>query len=535
MVAVLSFMSWDGLGSPEFVGTDNWKRILGDPVMIRSIWLTLLLTALGVVLQTPLSIVIGVWAAGHQRNRAVLSAIYFIPLLLSATAVSVLWRALLDPNFGIPARMTWLFGDGNLFGEQASAIGVLAFVSTWQYTPFHTLIYQGAARAIPPVLYQAAEIDGAGRFRQFFHITLPQLRNSIVTSMILMIVGGLTTFETVLILTQGGPGTDTTISAYYMYQKAFKGFDFGAGSAIALCLVIAATVVSLIVVRVSGYDKMRSDMEGVMRRRPNYLAGAGSIVWLVVVGLPLYVMLAATLRTREDYAGKGPVSFPDHFTLDNYTGAFDSGFGRYFLNTIIVTVCVVGVVLLLVPPLAYAIVRSRSRIASQIFRLFLLGLAIPAQAVIVPMFYLISEAGLYDNLLGVILPTAAFCLPMSALILSGAMRDISPELFEAMTMDGASPRRMFFQLVVPLSRGGLSTIVVFSALQAWNGFLFPLVLTQSEETKVITLGLYNFQTAHGIDIPGLLGAVTLSMVPVLLVYLFARRALVQGLMGMGGK
>ncbi|MFF8996504.1 carbohydrate ABC transporter permease [Streptomyces achromogenes] len=263
MVAVLSFMSWNGLGSPEFVGTDNWKRILDDPVMIRSIWLTLLLTALGVVLQTPLSIVLGVWAAGHQRNRAVLSAIYFIPLLLSSTAVSVLWRALLDPNFGIPARMTWLFGDGNLFGEQSTAIGVLAFVSTWQYTPFHTLIYQGAARAIPPVLYQAAEIDGAGRFRQFFHITLPQLRNSVVTSMILMIVGGLTTFETVLILTQGGPGTDTTISAYYMYQKAFKSFDFGAGSAIALCLVVAATIVSLIVVRVSGYDKMRSDMEGV--------------------------------------------------------------------------------------------------------------------------------------------------------------------------------------------------------------------------------------------------------------------------------
>ncbi|MGW5462773.1 carbohydrate ABC transporter permease [Streptomyces sp. NPDC003996] len=262
-VAVLSFMSWSGLGSPQFVGLDNWHRILDDPVMIKSIWLTLLLTTLGVVLQTPLSIVLGVWAAGHQRNRAVLSAIYFVPLLLSSTAVSVLWRALLDPNFGIPARMTWLFGDGNLFGKQATAIGVLAFVSTWQFTPFHTLIYQGAARAIPQVLYQAAEIDGAGRYRQFFHITLPQLRNSMITSMILMVVGGLTTFETVLILTQGGPGSDTTISAYYMYQKAFQGFDFGAGSAIALCLVVAATIISLIVVRVSGYDKMRSDMEGV--------------------------------------------------------------------------------------------------------------------------------------------------------------------------------------------------------------------------------------------------------------------------------
>ncbi|MFI9214594.1 carbohydrate ABC transporter permease [Streptomyces werraensis] len=263
MVAVLSFMSWNGLGSPQWVGTDNWSRLWDDPVMLKSVWLTLLLTVLGVVIQTPLSILLGVWAAGYQRNRGVLSVIYFIPLLLSATAVSVLWRALLDPNFGIPADASWLFGDGNLFGEQTTAIGVLAFVSTWQFTPFHTLIYQGAARSIPQVLYQAAEIDGAGRYRQFFHITLPQLRNSMITSMILMIVGGLTTFETVLILTQGGPGTDTTISAYYMYDKAFKGFDFGAGSAIALALVVAATVISLVVVKVSGYDKMRSSMEGV--------------------------------------------------------------------------------------------------------------------------------------------------------------------------------------------------------------------------------------------------------------------------------
>ena len=263
LVAVLSFVSWNGLGSPTFAGLSNWVRLVHDPVMIKSLWLSVLLTVLGVAVQTPLSILLGVWAAGHQRNRAVLSAVYFVPLLLSATAVSVLWRALLDPNFGVPAQAKWLFGNGNLFGTQSGAIGVLVFVGAWQFTPFHTLIYQGAARSIPQVLYQAAQIDGAGTVRQFFHITLPQLRNSIITSMILMVVGGLTTFDTVLILTQGGPGTDTTISAYYMYQKAFKGFDFGAGAAIALVLVLVATVISLVVVRLSGYDRMRSTAEGV--------------------------------------------------------------------------------------------------------------------------------------------------------------------------------------------------------------------------------------------------------------------------------
>ncbi|MFE6222579.1 carbohydrate ABC transporter permease [Streptomyces sp. NPDC057854] len=272
-----------------------------------------------------------------------------------------------------------------------------------------------------------------------------------------------------------------------------------------------------------------------MRKRPNYLAGFGSLVWLFVVGLPLYVMLVATFQTRADYARNGPLAFPDHFTLDNYADDLGDGFGQYFLNTVVVTGCVVGLVLLLVPPLAYAIVRADGKATGRVFRLFLLGLAIPSQAVIVPMFYLIDAAGLYDNLLGVILPTAAFAMPVSALILTGVMRDITPELYEAMTVDGASPRRIFLRLVLPLSKGGISTVVVFSALQAWNGFLFPLVLTQSSENKVITMGLYDFQTEHGVDIPGLLAAVVLSMLPILIVYLFARRALVQGLMGVGGK
>ncbi|MFE4464277.1 carbohydrate ABC transporter permease [Oerskovia sp. NPDC056781] len=263
LVLVLSFTQWSGLGSPEFVGTENWSRLLDDPVMLKSIGLSLVLTALGVVTQTPVAMLLGVWAAGHQWNRAVLSAIFFVPLLLSAAAVSVLWRAVLDPNFGVPAQMEWLFGDGNLFGNQSTAIAVLVFVSLWQFTPLHALIYQGAAKAVPPMLYEAAEIDGAGRARSFFAITLPQLRNTMITSVILMVVGGLTTFDTVLILTNGGPGTDTTITAFYMYQKAFRGFDFGLASAIAVVLVVAATAISLVMVRLSGYDKMRSELEGV--------------------------------------------------------------------------------------------------------------------------------------------------------------------------------------------------------------------------------------------------------------------------------
>jgi len=263
LVFVLSFTQWDGLSDPTFVGLDKWKELADDPVMLQGLWLSVLLTVLSVAVQTPTSIVLGVWAAGPQRNRAVLSAIYFVPLLLSVAAIALLWHTFLDPNFGVPAYATWLFGDGNLFGHQSTAIAVLVFVGAWQYTPFHALIYQGAARAIPRTLYEAAEIDGAGRIRTFFKITLPLLRTSMITSVIIQVVGGMTVFDSVLILTKGGPGTDTKITAYYMYEKAFKSYDYGGSAVIATLLVVMATIISLVMVKLSGYDKMRSTQEGV--------------------------------------------------------------------------------------------------------------------------------------------------------------------------------------------------------------------------------------------------------------------------------
>jgi xylobiose transport system permease protein len=268
VVAWLSLNSWDAIGSPHWVGLGNWKGMFSDPVFLKSFRITAILTVLGIVTQTPISLLLGVWAAGAQKNRAILSALYFIPLLMSALAISVVWVSLLNPYFGLPREMHSIFGsgifnDGFLFSSPATAIGVLTFVGMWQWTPFHTLIYQGGARAIPEVLYQAAAIDGAGRIRMFFYITLPQLRNTMMTSVVLMLVGGLTTFDTVLVLTQGGPGTSTTSASYYMYTKAFQSFQFGNASVIAVVLAVFTTLISLIAVRVTGWGKMRSSQEGM--------------------------------------------------------------------------------------------------------------------------------------------------------------------------------------------------------------------------------------------------------------------------------
>ncbi|MGW4442402.1 carbohydrate ABC transporter permease [Streptomyces sp. NPDC004682] len=251
----LSFTTWNGLGDPRPAGLANWHKLIGDDRLTQSLTATALLTVASWVFQTLASLLLGVWAAGRQRNRAILSAVFFVPFLLSSTAISLLFYALLDPNFGIVR--------GDTLGSTSGAFLALVFVGGWQFIPFHTMIYQGGARQIPDVLYQAAAIDGAGRLRRFVSITLPQLRHTATTSGVLMIVGSLTYFETVLILTQGGPGTDTAILPYLMYEAGFKSYDFGYASAVATFLVVAATALSLLLIRLSGFGAMRSTREGM--------------------------------------------------------------------------------------------------------------------------------------------------------------------------------------------------------------------------------------------------------------------------------
>lgn len=271
------------------------------------------------------------------------------------------------------------------------------------------------------------------------------------------------------------------------------------------------------------------------RERPNVLAGLLSLVWFVLVAVPLYYLVTGSLRTRQDYLSTNPLVPPSDPTLENYRTVFEGGFPTYLLNTVVVTLATVAIVVGLTLPAAYAIARNTGRFVQRGFSLMLIGLAIPAQAAIIPVYLMITQLRMYDTLMAVILPTAAFAMPVALLVMVNSLRDIPGELYEAQTLDGAGPFAVLRHLVLPLAKPAITTVAVFTSLTAWNGFLFPLVLTQSEDTRVLTLGLWDFQGQFGTNVPGLLAAVTLSVVPIFVLYLIGRRYLLSGLTAGFGK
>jgi len=270
-------------------------------------------------------------------------------------------------------------------------------------------------------------------------------------------------------------------------------------------------------------------------RRANPFGALGGLVWLAIVIIPLYWVVVTSLRSQAGFFGSSQLALPHPLTFGNYHLVLSSQFGTYLRNSVIVTAAAVLMVLAVAVMASHGIVRSgKHRVTWTAFNVFLLGLAIPLQATIIPVYYVISRLHLYDTLLAVILPSAAFAIPVSVLILVNFLRDVPGELFEAMRVDGAGEWKMLWTLVVPLARPALVAVGIYDALIVWNGFLFPLILTQSPGNAVLPLALFNYEGQYAINVPAILAAVVLSLLPLLALYAVARRQLLGGLTaGMG--
>ncbi|MFI7062292.1 carbohydrate ABC transporter permease [Kribbella sp. NPDC050124] len=251
-VLFLSFTQWDGLGAIHPAGFDSWRSVLDDPALPHTIWVTFEIMILSWVVQTPISMLIGTFLAGRQRYRGFLAVLFFIPLLLSSAAIAITYKALLDPNFGLGPGLKIGFLTQDWLGNGTLALGVVVFVVSWQFIPFHSLIYQGGVRQIPTSMYEAAAIDGAGRMRQFFSITVPQLKYTILTSSTLILVGSLTFFDLIFVLTAGGPGDATRVLALDMYKRGFQANLMGPASVIAVLLVLFGLALALLLRRLGG-------------------------------------------------------------------------------------------------------------------------------------------------------------------------------------------------------------------------------------------------------------------------------------------
>lgn len=245
---LLSFTEWDLLQPIKWVGLKNYIELFNDNVFKQVFWNTIVFTAVSVPLGIILSLLLAV--ALNQKIKGVkfYRAAYFLPIISSMVAVAVIWQWIYNPEYGLLNFLLSLVGikGPSWLSSTVWALPAVIITSIWKGLGFNMLIFLAGLQGIPESYYEAAEMDGANAFAKFRYITVPLLSNTTFFVTVMSIIGSFQVFDSVFLMTQGGPGRSTSVIVHYLYQNAFQYFRMGYASAIAYVLFFLVFVITMI-------------------------------------------------------------------------------------------------------------------------------------------------------------------------------------------------------------------------------------------------------------------------------------------------
>jgi len=251
---VFSFTDWDGL-SPTYslVGLKNYLFMLTDPIVHTAVRNNLIWTGVTITVPVVVGLLLAVLLNGHVYGKSLIRTIFYTPAVLPLVAVGAIWGWLYNPQYGAINEVLRAIGLGGLaqpwLGQDATALAAVIVPAIWLRTGFPMLLYLAALQGIPKELYEAATVDGANRWQQFWNITMPGLVQAHLIVVALSLIDSFKVFDLIYVMTYGGPGSATQVIGTYMYANVFQYYRAGYGMALAVSITIVAIIVSIPYVR----------------------------------------------------------------------------------------------------------------------------------------------------------------------------------------------------------------------------------------------------------------------------------------------
>jgi N-acetylglucosamine transport system permease protein len=265
------------------------------------------------------------------------------------------------------------------------------------------------------------------------------------------------------------------------------------------------------------------------------LSGIGHIflaVWAVVILFPLLFAFLASFKSNTEIFLGNPFAFPSHWDFAAFGRAWSKAhIATYFKNSIIVVVASTFGTMLLGSMAAYVLARYRFVGSRFVYFFFVAGLAFPVYVVLTPLYLVVDQLGLLDNLFGLVLVYIAYSLPFTVFFLTAFFRTLPNAVAEAALIDGASHTKLFFRVMMPMARPGLVSITIFNIIGQWNQYVLPLALLQDRDKYLLTQGIANISTSAGYeaDWAALFAALTIAIIPMVIMYTIFQRQIQSGL------
>ena len=260
------------------------------------------------------------------------------------------------------------------------------------------------------------------------------------------------------------------------------------------------------------------------------IVGILAVIWLIITFVPFMFMLFAALKEQFELMMGGVFDLPKKFYLGNFIEVFQGNIYNYFKNSIIVLVVSLVILLALSACAAYPLSRFKFKLNKPIYGIIVACMSVPIHVTLLPIFMMAIKTGMYDKIWALIGPYVAFNLPISVFILVTFMSNIPKELEEAAEIDGCNKYRIFYNVILPLSKPGLVTLAIYNGVAIWNEFSFTLVLTQSTKNRTFPLALWEYQGQYTMNVPMIMAVLTISMLPMLVAFAIGQDKLIKGMM-----
>lgn len=578
-------------GETVDVGFRNYEKLLDNSDYLLSMQNTIQFTIWSLTIKFITGMTIALLLNSKIPLRNIITGIMLLPWIVPEIVTALAWRSIYDPIFGglnpileslglIDYPVAWL-SDPNL------AMPSIIAVNVWKGIPFYTMLLLAGLKAVDREQLEAAEVDGANAIRRFRHVTLPGMRYVIVVTLLLSFISTFNSFGLIFLLTGGGPGGATRVYSILAYEKGIRSLQFGPGVAIAFSVAPLMIVLIWMLSRFMRSDEKRANdsykvtyadkamkifesifsifmdiiffpfelvfniferigqaLQGVrhssgdqplFKRHERERMGLVSRILLLIpilifVIFPLYWVVTVSFKTTPQISERTNIFVPDPFTTEQYTSLIaDTPFLTWFRNTVFVATVSTTLSVILAALGAYALTRLRFRGSGLLTTFLLVTYLLPPTLIFIPLYQTLTDLGLINTYGALMLTYPTFLLPFATWVLMGYFKSIPVELEEAALIDGASRFGAFWRITLPLAAPALGAVSLFAFTNAWNEFLFAFVFIQSESLRTLPIGLQSMIVGDILPWGRLMAAATLMAIPVVVIYTYAQRFLVEGL------
>lgn len=560
-----------------FVGLRNYvERLPIDEVVLQTIPRTLLFAAAVTIVTIPLALVTALVLNRRFRGSGLFLMAVLTPWAVASVVAGVFWRFIFDTHFGIVNGI--LIGLGliaepvNWLQDTGNAVIIAIIATAWRSVPLLALLLLAALRTIPSSHYRAARMDGATGWETFRWVVLPAIRPTVLVVAVLQIIIGLQVFDLLFSLTSGGPGRQTYVLIYAIYDKAFNNLSLGYASTLTVILfgIIVACSLLLVLLQarrrggggaagdeadgvqrawtVAGRDAQLAAVAGTRyesgpRRRLVRVPPRASRIGFAIVTIALFLFFFAPIAwvmISSVQPERNLTTMPPTLTLDLWLDGYRTVYGdpvwfSSLITSLEVSLIATVVVIVLSAPAAYALARYDLPGKRAIIAVLVFTQMVPAVVMAIPVLRIFQILRITDTVLALVLVNVAFWVPLVTWLLRNFFADVSVSLEKAARIDGCSRLGTLFRIVVPASAPGIAATAILLLIGTWNEFLFAVVLGQRDTItitrRIVSTNNFGFgETLNQTPPPNMLASAGIvAVLPCLLLVLLFHRRIIAGL------